>query len=158
VFLCKRPFSSADGSAKASERRLDFERDQIDGELKETEELLGAMEREVRHLLAGRTKVSDEIARIQGMLRPVRAAAASVLPPEIAVLDVETGRLEERLHQLQRIKASLDKRETLGQQITQIQQEVAALEAEVRVNSGNIDFLDAAHSAAGWHEYVFESD
>jgi hypothetical protein len=111
--------------------------------LKETDELLGALEREVRQLTVGRTRVGEEIARIQGILRPVRAAAASVLPPEISVLDVETGRLEERLQQLQRIKSSLNRRETLGQQIAQIQQEVAGLEAEVGAKNSNINFYEA---------------
>jgi hypothetical protein len=139
-FLCKRELSDTGGFQVAAERRLDFEREQLEGEAKEADELIATLDREVQSLLSAKARIAEEIGRIQSLLRPVRAAAAVVMPPEISMLDMETGRLEERRRQLERIKASLAKRETLAQQISDVQRDVAALEAEVRAQSLKIDF------------------
>ena len=96
--------------------------------MKETDELIVALEREASSLSEGKARVGEEINRLHANLRPIRSATASVLPPEISVLDQETGRLEERLQQLERIKASMSRREKLAQEIAQIQQQVDALE------------------------------
>jgi sugar lactone lactonase YvrE len=139
-FLCKRPFPDEASASVAADRRLDFEREQLQEELREADELIAALEREESSLSEGMTKIGDEIRHLEANLRPARAAMASLLPPEISVLDLETGRREERLQQIERVKVSMARRDKLAEEITAIQQQVDVLEAEVREQSRQIDF------------------
>ena len=74
----------------------------------------------------------EEVARLEALLRPVRAAAAWLLPPELGVLEQEAGRLQERLRQLQRLERALARRDELGRQLEALRAEIAGLEAQAR--------------------------
>ena len=91
------------------------------------------LERECEH-------VRTEVLRLQSMLRPIRVAAAAVLPPEIGIIDMRIGQQQERVAQFDRIARSLSHREALTQEIETIQKETAALEAEVAQQSGLLEF------------------
>jgi hypothetical protein len=143
-FLCNRARPVTPGSAADADKRLEFERAQIQAEMKENEDLLAEATKETAKLTARRGEIADKIRRVEESLRPVRTAVAAIVPTAVSVIDVETGRQQERLRQLERIKASLDKREDLNVQIKKIQEEVAKLEREVRDRKSEIDFLEAA--------------
>lgn len=140
--LCHRPVD-ASGKSDAAAKRLKFEVDQLRAELKETYQLLEVLGKEKARLRNEREQIEEQIGRVQQRLRPVRVAAASVLPPELTVFDQETGRLHERIAQLKRVRSTLDKRESIAVEIEKNQKEVAALQAELDQQSANINFEKA---------------
>lgn len=138
-YLCRRPNSSSSQSEMAV-RRLDFEIEQLRAELKETDQLIGVVVKELVRSNAEQERQKEEIVRVQERLRPVRTAAASVLPAELAVFDQDTGRLQERVAQLRRVRATLERRETIAADIEKIQVEVATLESELAEQSKVVSF------------------
>jgi archaellum component FlaC len=139
-YLCLRPIDDENPIAASSIQRLDFELEHLKGELAETDQLIDRLEQDVQRLTTERASVAQRIVRVQQLLRPTRSAIAAILPPEILTTDVETGRLQERQQQLVRIKATLERREKLSDQINEIQQAVKGLEDEIREHNRQIDF------------------
>ena len=83
--------------------------------------------------LGNRARASqDRIVQIRSMLRPVRTAAAAVLPPQIGLLDMKVGQKQEQIAQIDRVARSLAYRDVLNGEIQKIQQETSVLEQGVR--------------------------
>ena len=140
--LCHRPID-ASGKSDMAAARLKFEVDQLRTELQETYQLLEVLGKEQARLRDERERIEEHIGHLQQQLRPVRVAAASVLPPELTVFDQETGRLHERIAQLRRVRSTLDKRESIAAEIEANQKEVAALQADLNQQSAKINFEKA---------------
>jgi predicted nucleic acid-binding Zn-ribbon protein len=141
-YLCCRPTPSS-AASESPLNRVKFEVDQLKAELAETSQLLDVLNRERLQLTTEREQVAERITRLQQQLKPIRKAAASVLPPELAILDQEQGRLEERMSQLRRMRGTLTRRETIADEIEVIRQEVATLEAQLSQEAVNISFETA---------------
>ena len=138
-YLCQRLLDEEKPQSNSS-KRVEFELEQLKSELEETDELIKCLSLDVHRLTDQRTRIAEKIFRIQELLRPTRSAIASIMPPEITATDVEIGRLQERLQQLERIRATLDRREKLSVQINEIQQKVGVLEKGLTEESAQIDF------------------
>ena len=153
-YLCGREHDQVAEQA-ANEQRLDFELDQLEGELAETHEMVEVLEKEVEQQEQAKFRLQERIAGLQADLAPARAAAAAIIPPDLAILDMGTGRLQERLHQLNRVRASLARREELSQQINEIQQQVADLQGEVADQKGDVDYEKASDLLTdGFNNYL----
>jgi hypothetical protein len=136
-YVCKQPLSAA--SAGGIER-IQFEVDQLRREASEMDDLLGALTSEIQNQQEHLEALSEGIERTQQLLRPVRVAAAAILPPELAIADMSIGRLQEKRNQLQRVNSSLAHRETLAQQIRTIQAEIDTLSGAVMEQVGGVDY------------------
>jgi hypothetical protein len=136
-YVCKQPFSS---TAASGVERVQFEAEQLAGEATEMDELLGGLASEIEGLQKRLQALDQNIGHTQQLLRPVRLAAAAILPPELAIADMSMGRLQEKRNQLQRIKASLARRETLAQQIKKIQSDIDALSGSVAEQTSGVDY------------------
>jgi len=141
-YVCKEP-TATDGDT-VSRKRLDFEADRIAAELQEIDDLVGSVCREVELLDRRIAEIQGEQASIQQRLRPVQTAAAAILPPELAICDVESGQIQERISSLERIGRSLKRREVLAKQIRSIQDEVSELEGRVTKQAGDVDYFEAS--------------
>jgi hypothetical protein len=84
--------------------------------------------------------LTEESVELQSLLRPVRQAAASVLPPELFLMDVRYGRVQEKGRQRTRIRAVLDQREQLAADILKVQLEINELESAVDGKANEVDF------------------
>jgi len=138
--VCHRPMQTHSDIMVDPQQRLEFERRQLSAEIEEAKELVAALGRERDEARSRIERINERIRQIQTDLRPTRTAAAAIMPPEIAVCDIQIGRLEERLQQLKRIASSLNKREEISTEIAEIQKQVATLEAKVSEQNANIDF------------------
>lgn len=117
--------------SEAAQQRLDFEREQIRTERLEAQDLLDRASRE-RDLLHGEVRfTSERLRQIDAELAPLRTAAAAVLPPELGLIDTETGRLQERIRQLDRVHEVLDLREEMSEELAQLEQQVEELKSRV---------------------------
>jgi predicted nucleic acid-binding Zn-ribbon protein len=153
--LCKRPFEDSHSGQSLSEKRLDFESEQLNEELREIGELIKRLEAERSTRLKDMSIVEDEIARVDSLLRPVRKVAAAILPPEIGIIDQSTGRLEEQIMQLGRVKNALALRADISAKIDAVEQEVKSLESEVKKAQQAINFSQAEDVIAdGMNTYL----
>jgi hypothetical protein len=107
----------------------------------ELQAALQAAQEEAALAYRRRVEQEEEVARLEALLRPVRAAAAWLLPPELGVVEQEAGRLQERLRQLQRMERALSRRDELGQQLEALRAEIAGLEAQVSRREAEPDFV-----------------
>jgi hypothetical protein len=112
--------------------------------LQEATEMVRVLEKDRDRLATESMQVKERVAQIRSMLRPVRTAAAAVLPPEIGLLDMKMGQKQEQITQIDRVAKSLAYRDILAQEIHTIQQETSALEQEVASQSGALDFEKAS--------------
>ncbi|MDP9349933.1 MAG: hypothetical protein M3P51_00085 [Chloroflexota bacterium] len=153
--LCLQPYSQREDDGSATAQRLAFEVQQLTAETRELDELLRELDRERETESLAMRDLNDEIRRLDEQLRPARAAAAWILPPELAGLDQERGRLSEQLRQLDRVEQALARREDLSARVTILDAEVDALRAEVKDKTRSIRFTDmSAALASGMNDYL----
>lgn len=143
-YVCGQSVPTGSSTPENADKRLEFEIEQLDAERKEAAQLIDALKGERDESVVELTKTKEAIRRIQQAIRPVQSVAAQILPPGVAVLDMEVGRLQERIRQLQRIQATLAKRMEINQQIEVIQAEVSVLEGEVATQAAKLDFDQAS--------------
>jgi len=138
-YVCGQTVDAASSGA-ASAKRLQFEVDQLKGEIEETGELLRGLAQELTRLAEEEARVEERQEYIDNVLRSGRATAAAMLPPELAAIDMNLGSLQERLRQIERIRQAFGKREQLASHIQKIQEEVAVLDAEVSRRTIGVDY------------------
>lgn len=143
-FLCQRPVPIREGTDEDFKKRVAFEVEQLKAELKETEELLRDVHGHAARLSEELGATSRRIRQIEDDLRPIRTTVAALVPAEVTLLDVEYGRLQERLVQLDRIRTSLGRRERIAEQIQNVQTRAETLEREVRELRAQVDFQEAS--------------
>jgi len=135
--------------------RVQFEVEQLQGEGAEMDELLHGLKSEIESLEEHLGLLSEEITHTQQLLRPVRSAAAAILPPELAIGDMSIGRLQEKRNQLQRVKIALDRREILSQNIKRVQAEIDGLSGTVSEQTGGVDYQGLSDRLAdGMNSYL----
>jgi hypothetical protein len=139
-YLCGQVTESDYHKSSTSEQRLDFEVEQLQGEGRESQELISMVRVEINSLLSNQQNIDEELAYIQSQMRPMQTAAAAILPPEISRIDMDLGRLQERRRQLERISGALELQEDLSNQISEIEDDINVLEAEVAKISQSISF------------------
>ncbi len=139
-YVCGQQTISPAGTPGDAAKRLAFEFEQLEAESKEADELLAALRKETDQTSIERSKAREAIRRIENAFRPIQTAASQILPAELSIYDMEAGRLQERVSQLQRIQIALAKRETINQQIEDIQAQVSDLDARVVAQGKNLDF------------------
>lgn len=152
--LCQRPFGDAKPGLSRLER-IEFELEQLKAALSEATEIVVTLNSEAEKIEKERRSEQTQMDMLRNMLRPIRSAAAAVLPPEIGVVDMEIGQHQERLSQIARIGNSLSYRDVLSTQIDTIQNEVGNLESEVAKQSATLEFEKASDQLAdGMNAYL----
>lgn len=139
-YLCHRATNNEQQMGDAANKRLEFELEQLGGELKETDELIVHLNKDVVRLKRELEENQHSIIRVEQSLKPARSAIMAILPPELTTTDVETGRLQEKYLQIKRIETTLQRREKISDQINEIQKTLASLEAAISEHNRQIDF------------------
>lgn len=142
-YLCRQDWIVI-GNDESVESRIDFELDQIRGEIEEIDTLIDSINQSRQSDMIRRKLLTDGIHTVESRLKPFRDAFASIFPPELALLDMEIGRLHERINQLERMRLTLDLRTKISQDIDEIQKEINLLDIEVKQKSLNINYSQAS--------------
>ena len=137
-YLCGRPKPAADSTTSGT--RIDFELDQLQDELDELSELIKKTEEDLRSKEASFEGLLNSTRRIDADLAPAIRSAAEVLPPDLSIIDVTIGRLNERLEQVARVEKNLITQDELAQKIQQIALEIEKLSADQSLNDQEVDF------------------
>ena len=151
-YVCKQPLLSA---TRSGAERIQFELEQLRSEADEMDELLSRLATEIDAQQQRLEVLREKIVHTQQLLRPARMVAAAILPPELGIADMSLGRLQEKRHQLERIKSSLGRRETLAKQIKDIQAEIDVLNNSVIHQTRGVDYqLVADRLSDGMNTYL----
>jgi len=86
----------------------------------------------------------EEINRIENRLRPARQTAATILPPDISIWNMEIGRLQERTRQLERIRRILDEHKNISTRIDSLKEKEENLKAKTQAESRKANFETAS--------------
>ena len=130
-FLCRQSLRDAEGDADANERRFKLEEQQLASERKEVDDLIREITQERENELQLQRRVEADSQHVATQLHVVRQAVASILPPELTIWDMDRGRAEERIRQLERLRSTLDLREQMSIDIDTLREEVSRLDGEV---------------------------
>jgi len=139
-YLCKQPNQLDLDDSNMSEQRLEFENEQLQEEFKEAQDLISMVRRDVVRLNVEQRNIEEELSFVKQQMKPVQSAAAMILPPEIFQIDMERGRIYERIRQLNRIKDALGLQENISEEINNIEKQISTLQNEVNEVEENIDF------------------
>lgn len=150
-YVCHRPIPPLEDDV----RRIAFELEHLEAERQEATDLLGTLRSDVLSHIELEKDIASEQRKIEIRIRPAQRAAAAILPPDFALLDVNAGQLQERLEQLERVRRTFAKREQLTEQIEAIEKSLIVLEARVREKSQVADLERASDWLSdGMNDYV----
>src|SRR5262249_12235295 len=154
-YVCNRPKPREGDGLK----RLAFEVDHIEAEQEETRELLATIQKDIASHITMQRDVGVEIRKVEVLLQPTQRAAASILPPDIAILDTRTGQLQQRLEQLQRVRETFARREKITEQIARIEASIASLSEQVQQKIQVADLEQGSDWITdGMNDYLNEID
>ena len=138
-YLCKQPNQLVLDDSNMSEQRLEFEKEQLQEEFKEAQDLISMVSRDVVRLNEEERTIEEELSFVKQQMKPVQSAAAMILPPEIFQINMERGRIYERIRQLNRIKDALSLQENISEEINNIEQQIITLQKEIAKEEESID-------------------
>ena len=154
-FLCGQPIPNILADTDAAARRLKFERDQLAAELAEAEELLSRVNAERRAKERECTETEIEVRRVENALLPFQAAVAAIIPEEVALIDQAIGARNEKREALQRLVASLERRNQISGQIDELQSEARRLEVILASKEESADLEEASDRLTdGFNTYL----
>ena len=154
-YLCKKPRQIHDKAIEAGRARIDFDLRQLRAERLELNQLIPELKKEEKDAVAEIRNIETEIWRLKTRLRPINVAVATILPPDIGLIEQEIGGLEEQILQLDRITGALEKRNDLSTQIRNIEKEIAALKSDLEELRGEVDFEFASDTITdGMNSYL----
>jgi hypothetical protein len=137
-YLCGRTNPSEEPTT--SDARIDFELDQLREELSELNELIGKTNEDLNNKETTLRELRTAIRRIEADLAPALRSAVEILPPDLSIIDVQIGRLNEQLEQLRRVENNLVTQNELVQRIQDIESEIEQLDTDQLLDSQQVDF------------------
>ncbi|MHB1141659.1 MAG: AAA family ATPase [Sulfuricaulis sp.] len=141
-YVCGQPHVSAAADETAGKNRIEFEEQQVSEELDELKKLIAELEQEAEMLEARITDMRQSIQGQQRVIRDAQALAIRAIPPELSLLDQEIGKINAEQAQLDRVARSLGTREQMSSRITALEEEIAALDAEIKLITPSINYGD----------------
>ena len=129
-YLCGRNYPIS-GSAETGVKRVSFEEEQLKEEREELNEVLLKLKAEADIQVSRLAEMENERRRLNAELGPARQLIAKMIPPDLSILDQESGRIQEKLEQLRRVRKALDIQKSLSMRIEEIQIAEAALQKDV---------------------------
>ena len=154
-FLCHQTVQAEPMLEELGAARLQFEQNRLDGELKETADLKGVLEREITALASEIKLREEELTSIEDELAPARSNVGALVQTEISEIDMALGKAGERIRQIDRVLAALDLGKNLTEKIAALEAEISPLRERVDAMIESIDFSAAASALEdGMNDYL----
>jgi hypothetical protein len=156
-FLCHQSVQAEPMLEELGSARLQFEQNRLNGELKETVELTGVLDRELAALVSEVKLREEELTTIEDELVPARSNVGALVQTEVSEIDMALGKAGERIRQIDRVLAALDLGKNLTEKISALQNEIGPLQDRVEAMIESIDFRAAASALEdGMNDYLNE--
>jgi peptidoglycan hydrolase CwlO-like protein len=136
-YLCGKKHSDASASA---DNRLDFELDQLKEEHDELTELIDGSNEAIKASEIEIEMISAEINDVDADLKPAVRFAMTNVPPDLAVIDLRLGRLNEQLSQLARVEQTLQEQTKLSEAIAKLEAEIEQLRTALKEAHAEVNF------------------
>lgn len=154
-FLCHQTLPLEAVEPDQGQARLHFEKDRLTGELKEAQELTGALDKDVAKMRRSIAAAEERLRLIENRLAPARAVVSAFVQNEISAIDMTLGQLNERQRQLGRLHGALAIGTELTSQIRTLEKEIEPLQISVDEAVDAVDFRIAETMlAAGINDYL----
>jgi uncharacterized Zn finger protein (UPF0148 family) len=151
-YLCGQPSEIDEDDQK---ERIAVEIVRLKEERSEALDLISRLSEERDRMRKVLREVLENAETIEGQLNTVQQAAAMILSPEISIIDMEIGRLRERIRQLSRIKSALEYQAILSDEIDQTRAKIEILKSEVDVEASKVRFTSLGDLLAdGMNTYL----
>lgn len=124
----------------AGRRRIEFEEKQVTEELIELRRLITELEQEARVLHRRIDELEHDIRDEKHVIIAGESLAVRAIPPELSLLDREAGQITAELQQLHRVERSLGTRDEMNAKIAELDEEIAALDADIKRLTPAINF------------------
>lgn len=138
--VCGQYHRPSVGDDVGGARRIEFEQQQVVEEQEELTKLIAELDQEQK---AFAIQIANIRHRINAETQAVAAAqslADRAIPPEIALLDQEAGKISEQIQQLDRISRVIGSREEMNSKIGVLDGEIATLDKEIKELTPTVDF------------------
>ncbi len=120
--------------------RVEFEQRQIRDEIVELENLVASIHQSSREIIDRIAEVQREILRDSALIERATSLAERAIPPDLAIIDQERGKLDSELEQLNRIAQSLNRRTDMNAAVSTLEGELVELEAEAARNRFAVNY------------------
>jgi rubrerythrin len=152
--VCTQPLP--EDQTKALEL-LEAESYHSEGNLEETTALIERLSNSLQILKRRHTTAREASNNIDQKLKLYREQINAFASPELSAIDMELGRIQERIRQLERIGNTLQRRDEISKQIDNLDKEITVLEAAVKLARAGLDFEQAADDlSSGMNTYLNE--
>ena len=142
-YLCGQEIDKSSQNEEGT-KRIENEIKRLEEDLKEAKELTETLTKELKARVSVERNLTEEINRVEDRLRPTRQTAATILPPDISIWNMEIGRLQERIRQLERIRRILDEHKNISTRIEELKEEEERLKAKIQSASRKVDYETAS--------------
>jgi len=139
-FLCHQHLPPDDENDQLGSVRIQFEQDRLTAELKEVDELVSILKREVQDRTNNLARSRDELGMVYNELKPSREAVAALVQDEISAIDRALGEASERQAQLSRVTRALAVEDRMQDEILQLEKEIEPIEERLGHAKRAIDF------------------
>lgn len=143
-YLCTQPLNGIQNNSNAAQKRIEFETQQLEAEKEEAIELIDVISNDINELESRLSELEEELEFVRSQIQPLRKAVVSIMPPEMTTINMELGRLKERIRQLERIKSVFNTRNEISQQIDNLNREIKDLKNQINENSKKINFQETS--------------
>jgi len=147
-FVCHQHLPEAPEIEGLGAVRLRFEQERLRAELKEADELLDVLRRDVDKQAKEVRAAEEALRAIEVELGPARQAVAALAQADVSAIDVALGKAAERGKQMDRVTAALELGNSLTAKIQSLEERIQPLSDKVDEALRAIDF----NAAADWLE------
>lgn len=154
-FLCHQRLPEEPVGEQLGAVRIRFERERLGGEIKEADELIGALTSEVKRLRDELTSLEERLRLLENELAPAREAVSALVQEDVSALDVALGEASERQRQITRLSSAVAVGAEIVERVREIEKTIAPLQSRVDEAARSTDFeSSAAELEDGINEYV----
>ncbi len=124
----------------AGTRRIEFEEQQVAEEREELTRLVGELDQELKALSIQISNINHHIITETRTVAAAQSLTVRAIPPDIALLDQEAGKIDEQLQQLDRVERAIGSRDDMNAKIAALDTQIADLDIEIKRLTPTIDF------------------
>ncbi len=139
-FVCHQRLPEGPEIAGLGAVRLRFEQDRLTGELKEADELVAVLSRDVEKQTATSRMADEQLRTIEVELTPARQAVAAVAQADVSAVDIALGQAVERRRQIDRVASALKLGSSLTEQVQKLEHDIRPIQDRVNEANRSIDF------------------
>jgi len=139
-FLCHQQIPQEEDNAQLGAVRIHFENERLKAELKEINDLMLVLQKEIDDLSSNAARAHDEVGLIENELKPAREAVAALVQDEVSAIDRALGEASERQAQLSRITRAFSIEEVMEDDILKLEKKIKPIEDRLGDAKRAIDF------------------